>query len=161
MSCLSDLASLIIHGANGTCGPSGEVSSVTWLAVAALLLCFGLVFAFVRNRRFTTLMLTAIVVIASIPGWRAALLRADVPPALADSTTAVGRLRQQLARFSAEHRGCVVIEENGCVACDPIAREAVTPTLRCERPAIVELGPAALLQPCREDAGRLRCGVAP
>lgn len=153
--CLSDLSSLVIEGANGTCGPEAPLAAGVLLALAVTL---GLAIAVSSRRpRASSILLVGL----AIPGWWALRSRADMPPRLDDSVAKVAAFSQQIEAFAIAHHRCVALQQVGCDTCDPIVRYAIAPLATCESPAAIVLGDDALSVGCRETGGVLHCGSSP
>lgn len=145
--CLGSLDALIVHGANGTCGPPGALAALPVLiALGTIALLLALRLSRRREARFA---IGAIVVIASVPGVLALGRRADAP--FHAPPAGIVALREAIDRFSAANGDCVeLIGDSPCVACTPIAWRSLAPRNVCGRgaPATIWLGSGAL------DSGR-------
>jgi hypothetical protein len=142
--CLVTSDALVIDGANGVCPDARIGQANAGLASFVALLIASLLAALVLTRvrlpaRARAMGLFALATLASLPGWYA--------------------LHDALRDF-ALRRGCAEVRENTCVACEPIARLALS-GITCERAATIVLRDGALGGHCIEHADALICGGTP
>ena len=153
--CLESNEEVLVHGANGVCGPPAPSARglVGWAVVAALALVL-------LGRRARRRWLIALVLAAALPGlWCIVARRAD-RPGHADAVVAAPRaLDAALRRYAAPFAGCVTVRDR-CVACEPIVRFALPPAASCAAPGSVVIEPDALSRGCRSVGGQLVCGEA-
>jgi hypothetical protein len=163
--CLVTSDALVIDGANGVCRDARIGRPIAGIASSAALVIASLLAALVltrvrlptRARAWGALVLAAV---ASLPGWYAlATTRADAPLAVAHAAAEIAALHDAI-RAHAARRGCAEIRESTCVACEPIARLALS-GLTCERPATIVLRDDALGGDCVVHEEALICGSAP
>jgi hypothetical protein len=163
--CLVTSDALVIDGANGVCPDARIGQANAGLASFVALLIASLLAALVLTRvrlpaRARAMGLFALATLASLPGWYAlATTRADAPHAVAHTSAEIAALHDALRDF-ALRRGCAEVRENTCVACEPIARLALS-GITCERAATIVLRDDALGGHCIEHADALICGGTP
>lgn len=141
--CLGSLDALIVHGANGTCGPPGPLAAMPIVVAIALL---GALFALRQaNHKAARSVIGALVALAALPGVLAFWQRADAP--FHPPPAGIVALRAAVDHFSAANGDCVELDrESPCVACTPIAWRSLAPRNVCGRgaPATIWLGDGAL-----------------
>jgi hypothetical protein len=163
--CLATSDALVIDGANGVCRDPrlGQTSAGLASGVALVLASLVAALALTRARldpRVRARAALCLAALACLPGWYTiATTRADAPQHLERTASEISALHDALRTF-ARRRGCAQVRENACVACEPIARLALT-GLHCDRPAEVRLHEGALGGRCEERAGALVCGGPP
>ena len=151
--CLPANDAVLIHGANGVCGPPQPSGATAIASTLAALLALALLWRRAR-RRFVVVLAVA----CALPGWWAlACARADRPGHAAEVAAAPRALADTIERFAAAHRDCVTVADR-CLACEPVVHFAVPEAARCAAPATIALGADALTRGCRAQGRALVCG---
>jgi hypothetical protein len=160
--CLATTDALVIDGANGICLDRRIGSAEAGSTSAAALLAASVLAALVLLRleaRTRTRAALAVGSLAALPGWYALATRADAPQTVGRTSAEIAALHDAL-RDHAQRHGCARVRDHACVACEPIARLALS-GLACERAAEIDLREGALGGRCVAQEDALFCGASP
>jgi hypothetical protein len=165
--CFRTTESILVDGANGVCQrPESHRPLPDRTVLFAVALAFAAFLAFSRspsdrrNRQARVVAIVAALALLALPGlWGVLVRRGDAPAERSMVAHEVHRLVAQLQNFSAARGGCVEVVDDGCAACAPIARFALSDPHPCARHGgRVLLYAHTLTRGCIQHGDTLVCG---